>query len=151
MARSYLENYLRNALSRFNPLNLSLALIAREVSWELERQGREDKPLLEIAEEVLKNLEYSPGWTCQGLDEDTYKKAYQRFKMDVIQERLIQYVVNELELGNYICGCGFGESNEVPVLTIFLEKKIPKSRLQIPETFQGYPVKVEVTGKFVAA
>ena len=47
-------------------------------------------------------------------------------------------------------GVGIGEESGKPVIKIYVNKKIKSLQDKIPKQIEGYPVRIEVSGKFEA-
>jgi hypothetical protein len=49
-----------------------------------------------------------------------------------------------------VVGTGVGLCDAVPCLKVFAAERTPEIRDRIPDSVEGYPVRVEVTGEFQA-
>lgn len=49
-----------------------------------------------------------------------------------------------------VVGVGIGEQGGQPIIVVMVSAATPELRRQIPETLDGHPVRVDVTGEIVA-
>ncbi|MCZ6626102.1 MAG: hypothetical protein O7B35_18035 [Deltaproteobacteria bacterium] len=49
-----------------------------------------------------------------------------------------------------VVGLGIGECKGAPCIKIFVVQKTPKLESEIPSTFEGFPVEMQVTGEIRA-